>query len=67
MARALNRHHTQRMKKRRATCLTVCGRNDNPRVVGMVTNTPKPCSCWMCGNKRKSEGPTLQELRGMEA
>ena len=33
------------------------------RVVGMLRKTRKPCSCWMCGHRRRYEGPTIQELR----
>jgi hypothetical protein len=35
-----------------------------PRRVGMYARTPKPCSCWMCGNPRRHHGePTLRERR----
>lgn len=30
---------------------------------GIVIKTPKPCSCLMCGNKRKHLGETRQERR----
>jgi hypothetical protein len=23
-----------------------------PRLLGIVADTPKPCSCWLCGNPR---------------
>lgn len=31
--------------------------------IGQLAHTPKACSCWMCGNQRKSYGETLQEIR----
>lgn len=33
------------------------------RFRGRYRKTPKPCSCGMCGHKRKHMGPTIQELR----
>ena len=30
---------------------------------GEIADTPKPCSSVCCGNKRATEGPTIQELR----
>lgn len=35
----------------------------NIRALGMCIDTPKVCSCYMCGNARKLEGDTLQERR----
>lgn len=35
------------------------------RMVGQYAQTPKPCSCWMCGHRRKCEGPPVRELRRM--
>jgi len=29
----------------------------------IAANHGKLCSCWMCGNARKIEGPTVQELK----
>jgi len=26
---------------------------DEARLIDLWANTPKPCSCWMCGNPRK--------------
>lgn len=37
------------------------------RRVGMFAKTPKMCSCFMCGNRRKHQGPTLQEIRSSDA
>jgi len=25
----------------------------SPRLLGIVAGTPKPCSCWLCGNPRR--------------
>ena len=63
MSRALNRHHAQRLRKRRASYYTTGGQSDDPRAVGIAARTPKPCSCWMCRNKRQDEGPALEERR----
>ncbi len=37
--------------------------NNNPKRLGILTNTPKICSCIWCGNKRKYEGRTIPELQ----
>ena len=26
----------------------------SPQTAGIVVNTPSPCSCWMCGNARRT-------------
>ena len=36
---------------------------DEPKMVARLADTRSPCSCLMCGNRRKSEGPTLAERR----
>lgn len=33
----------------------------DPKVMARFKEQPKMCSCWMCGNRRKHEGETLQE------
>ena len=38
---------------------------DNPRNRGILAKTPTPCSCYMCGSYRITEGPTIQERRNM--
>lgn len=35
-------------------------------VFGSLRKTPKKCSCWMCRNRRKDEGPTFNELKQIE-
>jgi hypothetical protein len=62
MSRALKRHHSQRMKQRRSHYWGNAAAG-GARRIGIVATTPKPCSCWMCRNRRRDEGPTLQELR----
>mgnify|MGYP006908314638 CR=1 FL=1 len=37
------------------------------QMIGIWASTHcKPCSCWGCGNARRAEGPTRQELRSLE-
>ena len=38
-----------------------------PGSLPRVVNTPKPCSCLLCGNARRHAGPTMQERRAMLA
>ena len=39
-------------------------RNEDPVVIGMTAATPKPCSCWACGNPRHHFGDrTMAEKR----
>jgi|GEM_PF-2348946 len=35
------------------------------RLLGIYRKTRKPCSCWMCGSRRKYEGPTIKEKKQM--
>lgn len=53
--RAIRRHHYDRLKKTRKN---YWGRtwNNHPMdegQLGVVANTPTPCSCFGCGNPRK--------------
>ena len=34
--------------------------------VARFNSQPKLCSCWMCGNRRKYDGPTISEQRQMQ-
>lgn len=67
-ARALRRHHRERLK---ATRRFYWARGAGPRsdkTLGMALSTPAPCSCTLCGNPRRHFGETtLQELRADEA
>lgn len=35
----------------------------NKKAMAKFKEQPKLCSCWMCANARKLEGPTIQELK----
>lgn len=61
MSRALRRHHAARLKKARRFYF---GRDSagDPANLGRALNTPAACSCWLCGNARQYDGPTLAEL-----
>lgn len=65
--RALRRHHAERIKAKRKTYrngpLPGLDHRRNERRLGLVVQTAKPCSCWMCGHVRLHNGPTIQELR----
>jgi hypothetical protein len=60
--RAIRRQHIARLKHNRRNYWGGCVKND-PRRMGIVLSTPHPCSCYMCGHKRKNEGLTIQERR----
>ena len=54
--RALRRKNKARFKKK--------ARKIYPHDVnGKLANHLKVCSCFMCGNFRKNNGPTIKELR----
>ncbi len=63
--RALRRHDRARLRKNRRH---YWGGNANECAAkqGMVTETPHPCSCWLCGNQRKHFGATVQEQRAFQ-
>jgi hypothetical protein len=68
--RAWRRHHRKRLLKKREKYWTTGWNsyfygNEPPerKRVSRVVDTPKPCSCPACGNQRKHEGYTMQELR----
>lgn len=56
--RAERRANRERMK---AKARAIWPRH-NP---GKVADNLAICSCWMCGNARRYEGPTMQERRAM--
>lgn len=63
MSRAEKVHHRERLKEKRKDYFCNCA--DTERSLGIVINTPKRCSCPMCGNPRKyfkGEG-TMQEKK----
>jgi len=79
--RAMRRHHYVRLKNTRRQhwgygkqgwrCSQYITDVDMPKdVAGMVTRTPTPCSCDMCGNPRRKgwDNPlTIQERKAEEA
>jgi len=69
-SRAFRRHQAARRKRWvRRTLGHYFGseRHFEPRRVGLYADTPKPCSCWMCGNPRRWLGePSLQERRARQ-
>ena len=62
MTRAMRRHHRERIKRaRRHYWDNYSGLNQ--RELGIAVDTPKQCSCFMCGHRRKHSGETMQERR----
>jgi hypothetical protein len=66
--RALRRHHRQRMIARALRVVYVymgMEASDSATQDWVRRNHDhlKVCSCWMCGNRRKWGGPTIQERR----
>lgn len=71
---AENRHHEAR-KKAKAAKIVAFRRSGGwgqglfdprpitAREIGMTAATPHPCSCYMCGHRRKWDGPTVAEMR----
>ncbi len=57
--RAERRHHVDRLKRKRKYHF---GRELSGKELSQVVDTPKPCSCYLCGNPRKYfEEKTVQE------
>lgn len=60
------RRHQDRLAKRWARDYLrewMGDKNPEPGRVGFWASVHCcPCSCWMCGNARRTEGPTWQEL-----
>lgn len=68
-SRTLRRHHIARLKNARKKYQTVLWCKESPyaRRLGMAIQTPKLCSCFMCGNARKWwKQRTIPELRDFE-
>lgn len=67
--RAVRRHHAARLKKARSGYWGYAYNGRGPmseRTVGLLLNTPKPCSCWMCNRPRKVFGKSLKEIAEAE-
>jgi len=62
--RARKRNHYDRIKRKRLRYLNFQnGLDHSERRLGKLVSTPKPCSCYMCGNPRKYWGEkTLREI-----
>jgi len=67
MKRAIRRHHVKRLNKKRKgywSGILLSQEHNALRWCGMITKTPKPCSCHMCGNPRKYFNErTMQEKK----
>lgn len=57
--RAIRIHHRERLKNNRKN---YWGGDLTDRKIGILINTPKICSCWMCGNARNIYGKSLKEI-----
>ena len=67
LTRALRRHHARRLKAKRQHYQSA-QRTCNPeRGLGSASKTPAKCSCFMCGNPRKTLGePTIGERKNLQ-
>ncbi len=64
MSIQLKRHHRERLKRYRRHYF---GRKLSDKHLGIAVGTPKPCSCFVCGNPRRYfNEKTLAELRNIE-
>ena len=67
LKRALRRHHRARLLKKRQYywgMSLVEFEKSHPTKKGRLVKTPKPCSCYLCGNPRKFfKEKTVQERR----
>jgi hypothetical protein len=61
MALDVNRHYRERAIQRARRKQLAKGASE--QYVRMLATTPTPCSCWMCRNPRRMEGPPIQERR----
>ena len=59
LKRAIRIHHHERLKKKRQN---YWGGNLLGKHLNLVAQTPKICSCWMCGNARKHYGISIKEI-----
>lgn len=67
--RALRRHHRIRLLNKRKYYYRGAMIEDgfNSNNIARVINTPKSCSCWMCGNPRKYHKElTVKEQKWIE-
>jgi hypothetical protein len=57
MWRRLKEDRNQHYNDLKCPCWT------DPRIISRFKEQPKLCSCFMCRNRRKDEGLTMQERR----
>lgn len=62
---SIRRHHRARLKNRRQHWW---GRDlrAEPKALAKAINTPTPCSCWMCGNPRRTQGERTRQERSAD-
>jgi hypothetical protein len=60
--REIRRHHNHRLRNKRKYHFGY-DISQESKILSSVVNTPTPCSCWMCGNQRRLQGKTRQELK----
>ena len=63
------RLHQERKHKRRAKRFFAQHWNirvADERLIGMRARTRQQCSCWSCGNQRRADGKTRQEIAADE-
>lgn len=65
-ARDVRRHHRERLLKKRKKYWAGSA-SDSAKKLGVCVKTPCVCSCFLCGNKRKFWGPTIQELKNSQS
>jgi hypothetical protein len=64
MTRAERRARMERAKRRARQRRPAA----DPRVIGILSRTRRPCSCPYChGHMRAWEGPTVQERKAVQA
>ena len=70
MGIAERRHHRERLKSRRKHYWYGDDKDLTDKHLGMLVNTTKPCSCWMCRNPRRAlkgkDKVTMQELKATD-
>ncbi len=66
LRRSQRRHHEVRLKNARRSYWHRLVPMTS-RELGMVSRTPHPCSCWMCGNPRRILNEKSRQERSEEA
>jgi hypothetical protein len=65
--RALRRHHARRLKcyYQQAHDWANANEKRDPVAAGKHFQTPHPCSCFMCGHRRRWYGVSLAERKNL--